>query len=72
MKALDHFLPDVLPAFDEMDLIEQMAWEDNTDFLSLEDAGLEEDNSNDAFDCVGAAMHNDYFYDGESSDLENN
>ena len=53
----------------EDDLVCEMDWEDHTDFLTLEAAGLEEDNSEDAFDCVGEPRHNEWFYDGESSEF---
>jgi hypothetical protein len=39
-KELDAFLPDIFP--DELDLADEANWEDNTLFLSLEEAGLEE------------------------------
>ena len=37
-------------------------------FITLEEAGLEESSSDSAFDCVGAARHNEWFYDGSSSE----
>lgn len=41
-EIIDSFMPDTFPAFEEMDLVEQMDWEDNTIFISLEAAGLVE------------------------------
>lgn len=41
-EILDIILPNTFPAFEEMDLVEQMDWEDNTIFISLEAAGLVE------------------------------
>ncbi len=38
-------------------------------FITLEEAGLEESSAGDAFDCVGAARHNAYFWDGSSSEF---
>lgn len=42
----------------EFDLVDQMQWEDLTDFLTLEEAGLE----NRDFDTVPAAL-TEYFED---------
>jgi len=41
----------------EFDLVDEMQWEDLTEFLTLEEAGLE---SRD-MDTVPAALQNEYF-----------
>lgn len=41
----------------EFDLVDQMHWEDLTDFLTLEEAGFE----NQDFDTVPAAIRTEYF-----------
>lgn len=38
------------------------------EFISLKEAGLEEDASDSAFDCVGLFVYVDWFYDGSSSE----
>jgi hypothetical protein len=42
----------------------------NPVFITLEEAGLEEDNSDSAFDCVGLYRHADWFSDNTSSEYE--
>ena len=53
------------------DLVDEMQWEDRAQesglFLSLEEAGLEESQDGDSFDCGGAYAHADWFYDGDES-----
>ena len=66
-KELDAFLPDEMP--EELDLVDETNWEDKVIFLSLEDAGLEEVNDWDAFDCVGASQYNQDYWDNSSSEL---
>lgn len=39
------------------DLVDEMQWEDNTEFISLEDAGLE----NKDIDTVPAILNKEYF-----------
>lgn len=41
----------------EFDLVDEMMWEDLTDFISLEDAGLEDRT----FDTVPACLSREYF-----------
>ena len=65
-KELDAFISDTLEV---SDLVDEMNWEDNTEFLSLEDAGLEESSDWDCFDCVGASQYNFDYWDGESSEV---
>lgn len=45
---------------DELDLVDEMQWEDVVDFLTLEQAGLEEK----VYDTVPYALMREYF-DGE-------
>ena len=66
-KPLDAFLPDEIP--EELDLADQANWEDNTIFISLEEAGLEEQQDWDAFDCTGASEYNRLYWDDSSSEL---
>jgi hypothetical protein len=54
-----------------MDLVDQMMWEDLTDFLTLEEAGLEESGSHPDGDS-GVCQYVEWFYDGEDSSYENN
>ena len=65
-KPLDNFIPEVLNV---SDLVDEMNWEDNTEFLTLEEAGLEESGEWDCFDCIGAAEYNRQYWDGSSSEL---
>jgi len=43
--------------FNEFDLVDEMQWEDLTEFLSLEDAGLE----NSDIDTIPAINNREYF-----------
>lgn len=38
------------------------------EFITLEQAGLEESSADSAFDCVGLFVYVDWFYDGTSSE----
>ncbi len=60
------FLSDIFP--DELDLVDQANWEDNVLFLTLEEAGLEE-RELEPFDCVGASVYNEQYWDGSSSEV---
>lgn len=55
----------------QFDLVDEMQWEDRAQesglFLSLEEAGLEESQDGDSFDCSGAFGHAEWFYDGDES-----
>lgn len=66
-RELDAFLPDVMP--EELDLVDEINWEDNTIFLSFEEAELEEAQNWDAFDCIGAAEYNRLYWDDSSSEF---
>ena len=66
-KLLDAFLPEEMP--EELDLVDETNWEDKVIFLSLEEAGLEEQNDWDAFDCIGASGYNYLYWDNSSSEL---
>jgi hypothetical protein len=52
---------------EELDLVDEMQWEDVVEFETLEENGLEESNEDDAFDCNGFYYHSLWFYDGDSS-----
>jgi hypothetical protein len=43
---------------DELDLVDQMQWEDVVEFLTLEEAGLEESSM---MDTVPYALNTEYF-----------
>ncbi len=66
-KDLDFFLPNELGEVN--DLVDEMQWEDLINFISLEEAGLEERGEWDAFDCIGASQYNYEYWDGESSEV---
>jgi len=55
----------------EFDLVDEANWEDRAReeglILSLEEAGLEESQDGDSFDCGGAYGHADWFYDNDDS-----
>jgi hypothetical protein len=55
----------------QFDLVDQMQWEDRAReenlFLTLEEAGLEESQVGDSFDCGGAYAHAQWFYDDDDS-----
>lgn len=63
----------------QLDLVQEMDWEDHTEFLSLEEAGLEEDTTHqpihggrceDAYTTSGSVLeYCDWFYDGELGDV---
>lgn len=65
-KELDYFIPDYFP--ENLDLVDEINWEDNTQFITLEEAGLEEKEL-DPFDCIGAGEYNRQYWDGSSSEL---
>ena len=44
-------------SYDEFDLVDEMQWEDLTEFLTLEEAELENADS----DTVGSAQRNEYY-----------
>ncbi len=47
------------------DLVDEMMWEDLTDFLTLEEANLEERSDDMSMDCVGVARMVEWYLDGE-------
>ena len=53
----------------EFDLVDEAQWEDRARdeglFLTLEEAGLEESQEGDSFDCGGAYAHAQWFYDND-------
>ena len=50
-------LPYMGKPLESFDLVDEMQWEDNTEFISLEDAGLE----NKDIDTVPAILNKEYF-----------
>lgn len=59
----DNFFPAALPQFD---LVEEASWEDNVEFLTLEEAGLEEEWDH-AFDTESVVDFVAWMTDGEDS-----
>jgi hypothetical protein len=63
----------------QLDLVEEMEWEDHVEFLTLEEVGLEEDNNyqpihggkcENAYTTSGSVLeYCDWFYDGELGDV---
>lgn len=50
-------LPYMGKPIETFDLVDEMQWEDNAEYISLEDAGLE----NKDIDTVPAILNRDYF-----------
>lgn len=50
-------LPYMGKPIETFDLVDEMQWEDNTEFITLEDAGLE----NKDIDTVPAILNKEYF-----------
>jgi hypothetical protein len=40
------------------------------EFITLEEAGLEESSADSAFDCVGIFVYADWFWDNSSSEYD--
>lgn len=64
--------------YPELDLVDEMMWEDIVETCTLEEAGLEEDGSQPVFGAQagertshGILEYLEWFYDGEAADLEN-
>lgn len=62
----------------ELDLVDEMMWEDIVETCTLEEAGLEESGSQPVFGATcgertsgGILEYLEWFYDGEAADLEN-
>lgn len=56
-------------SLDILDLLDEMVWEDS-EKISLEEAGLEESNPNDAAFLSGIHAYLSWFYDGEQSEFD--
>ena len=52
----------------QLDLVDEMQWEDVVEFDSLEEVGLEEENETDNSFKHGILSYLNWFYDGESSE----
>lgn len=53
-----------------IDPIKPVIIEEEPEFITLEEAGLEESSDDSAFDCVGLFRHAEWFSDGSSSEYE--
>ena len=51
----------------QLDLVDEMQWEDVIEFETLEDAGFEETSPVDDAFSVSIYAYTDWFYDGDSS-----
>ena len=52
----------------QLDLVDEMQWENVVDFETLEEVGLEETNPTDHVFKHGIHAYLEWFYDGESSE----
>jgi hypothetical protein len=51
----------------QLDLVDEMQWEDVIEFETLEDAGFEETSPVDDAFSVSIYAYTEWFYDGDSS-----
>jgi hypothetical protein len=59
-------------SLDILDLVDEMVWEDSdkVETITLQQAGLEESNSNDDAFMAGIHAYLSWFYDGEQSEFD--
>ena len=59
-------------SLDILDRVDEMVWEDSdkVEKITLEEAGLEESNPNDAAFLSGIHAYLSWFYDGEQSEFD--